>query len=477
MTGKIVLKEEKGEPSTSPRAIHVDKPLELKIGYIGGGSRGWAHALIKDLARCTWFRGEVRLYDIDYAAAQFNAQFGNWVQQHPDNKSAWRYRAVRTLKEALQGADFVFASIQPGPIRFMKHDLEIPMRYGVFQPVGDTTGPGGIVRGFRSVRIHRGFAESVAEHCPKTWVLNFTNPMSVCTRAFHAVFPAIKAYGCCHEVFWTQYFLGKLLAEKRRIPEPGREAVRVNVLGINHFTWIDRAECQGVDLLDLARAHLRKPGVMRFYTEAETMRRCPTVFDSQHRVTFELLHRFGILPAAGDRHLAEFVPWFLTGEKSCLKWGFRLTPYSYRIERWNTGPRVFRRQVQGREPYEIKTSGEEYINQMAALLGLTEFRTNVNLPNRGQMGGIPAGAVVETNALFAKDSVEPIVSGALPPEVNALVYPNVINQEAVVKAALTGDKDLGFRAFASDPLMHRIPLDTAWKMFNEMLKATRFKFA
>jgi galacturan 1,4-alpha-galacturonidase len=476
MTQKIVLKEDKSGPATETLRIEVAQPLEFKIGYIGGGSRGWAHALIKDLARSEWCRGEVRLYDIDHAAAQFNARFGNWVQQHPDNRSTWRYRAVQTLKEALQGVDFVFASIQPGPIEWMRHDVEIPMRYGVYQPVGDTTGPGGIVRGLRSARIYRGFAEAIAEHCPQAWVLNFSNPMAVCTRTLHAVAPGIKAYGCCHEVFWTQFLLGRLMAAKHGGPLPGRADVRVNVLGINHFTWLDRAECRGVDLLELVREYIRQPGVLRFYTEAETLRLCPTVFDCRQRVAYELMRRYDIMPAAGDRHLAEFVPWFLTSEKSCLRWGFRLTPHSFRSQRWKGAPRLFRRQLAGREPYAITGSGEEYMNQIAALAGLTSFRTNVNLPNRGQMEGLPRDAVVETNALFSRNAVEPVQSGALPPEVNALVYPHVVSHEAVVRAALTGDKDLAFRAFAGDPLMHRVPLDDAWAMFNAMLKATRFRF-
>lgn len=475
MRQPLVLKAESCSGQT-PVTRDPGKPVELTIGYIGGGSRGWAHALIKDLALCTWFTGEVRLYDIDQAAAQFNARFGNWVQQHPDNRSRWRYRAVRTLPEALRGADFVFISIQPGPIEYMRHDLEIPMRYGVYQPVGDTTGPGGIVRGFRAVRIFRQFAEAIAEHCPRRWVLNFTNPLSVCTRTLYAVFPGIKAYGCCHEVFFTQQLLGELLAARARIPVPPREELRVNVLGINHFTWIDRAECRGVDLLALAREQARTPAARRLYTPAETRRLCPSVFACRHRVAYELLRRFDVLGAAGDRHLAEFVPWFLTSRDSCLRWGFHLTPYAFRLRRWHEAPRLFRRQMQGRVPYTPAGSGEEYLNQMAALVGLWPCRTNVNLPNRGQMDGLPREAVVETNALFFRDAVEPVASGGLPGAVNAWVYRAVVNQEAVVRAALTGDKDLGFRAFLNDALMHHVPPDRAWRMFDEMLRATRFCF-
>lgn len=473
---RLVLKEQKGASSSLARDIRVDRPVELKIGYIGGGSRGWAPALMQDLARCPWFCGEVRLYDLDHDAARFNAEYGNWIQQRPDALSSWTYRAVPTMKESLRGSDFVFLSIQPGPVEFIQHDLEIPARYGVYQPVGDSVGPGGIIRGFRSVRIYEKFAAAIAEHCPKAWVLNFTNPMTVCTRTLFAVFPQIKAMGLCHEVFGTQHLLASLMSRYLHLPKPPRHSVRVNVLGINHFTWIDRAECEGEDLLQIVRRHTADPRNMRLYTRQQVLAQCPTVFASMHRVAFELMKRFGVLGAAGDRHLAEFVPWFLTGPTSCYKWGFRMTPYSFRINRWNKARQKFIDQMAGHVPFQFDDTGEEYINQMAALVGLTEFRTNINLPNRGQMDGVPHGAVVETNAVFTKNSIDPVASGRLSDPINALVYVQVINQESVVKAALTGDKDLGFRAFINDPLNHRLSLDSAWKMYNEMLKATEFRF-
>jgi alpha-galactosidase/6-phospho-beta-glucosidase family protein len=183
-----------------------------------------------------------------------------------------------------------------------------------------------------------------------------------------------------------------------------------------------------------------------------------------------------VLPAAGDRHLAEFVPWFLTSAKSCYTWGFCLTPYSYRIKRWRTAPREQQRQLDGKDPITLSGSGEEYVNQMAALIGLTSFRTNVNLPNTGQMGGMPKGALVETNALFSQDRVEPVVSGELPSAVNALIHPHVVNHELVIRAVLEGDKDMAFRAFINDPLTQRLALDDAWALFNRMLKATHFRF-
>lgn len=446
----------------------------IRIAYIGGGSRGWAHALMRDLVMCPDFTGEVRLYDIDKPMAELNAKFGNWLQTHPEAASKWKYRAVGSLKAALTGADFVFASIQPGPVEMMKVDLDEPAKFGIYQPVGDSVGPGGCIRALRSIREYRVIAAAIAEHAPQAWTMNFTNPMTVCTRTLYETFPDIKAYGCCHEVFGTQNLLGRAYAAMTKEPAPSRGEIDINVLGINHFTWIDRAVCRGTDLLALLREHMAKPGVVRKYTKRQVTTKS-NFFADHDQVSFELFRRFGVLAAAGDRHLAEFVPWFLTSAESCFRWGFCLTPYSYRVQRFRTAPKGFRATLKKGKFPELARSSEEYLNQMMALTGRGLLRTNVNLPNRGQMQGIPAGAVVETNALFSRDTVEPVASGALPENVNVLVLRHVLNQESLIKAVFNEDKDLAFQAFLGDPLV-RLPVDDAWRLFNTMLKKTRFEF-
>ena len=194
-------------------ASSKEEPTGMKIAYIGGGSRGWAHALMKDLARCSYFSGEVALYDIDYPQAEFNARYGNWIQTHPHAVSNWHYTAVKSLPQALKGADFVFMSIMPGPMELMKYDLHIPQKYGIYHAVGDTAGPAGHIRALRSIKIYRGLTEAIAQYAPKAWILNFTNPMTLCTRTIFKTFPEARAFGCCHEVFSVQK-MGAELVEK-----------------------------------------------------------------------------------------------------------------------------------------------------------------------------------------------------------------------------------------------------------------------
>jgi alpha-galactosidase/6-phospho-beta-glucosidase family protein len=122
-------------------------PIALRIAYIGGGSREWARKLMFDLALCPDLTGEVALYDIDMPAARLNEQLGNWLQERPGVLSRWRYAAAPTLQVTLKGADFVVISIQPGSLELMAQEIALAEEYGLFFPVGDTSGAPGLIRG------------------------------------------------------------------------------------------------------------------------------------------------------------------------------------------------------------------------------------------------------------------------------------------------------------------------------------------
>lgn len=441
--------------------------IQLKIGYIGGGSRGWAQMLMNDLAQFPDLGGDVLLYDLDHAAAQLNARLGNRLQAHPDVVSRWRYTAVDTLAAALTGVDFVFLSIQPGSLDLMAHEIAVAEKYGLFFPVGDTVGAPGLMRGLRSAIIYSGFAREIARHAPNAWVVNYTNPMTICTRTLTRVAPGLKAFGCCHEVFGTQAMLAEIAQQELGLDAlPARAEIEVNVLGINHFTWIDRARYQGHDLLALVRQHMERPGVVRPYTREEVEAK-NYWFTDAYQIKFELFRRYGILAAAGDRHLAEFVPGFTRSPEELFRWGVIRTPVTWRMARNVEAPEKLRALADGKAPFELKSSGEEAVRQIAALVGLGDLITNVNMENRGQVVNLPLGAVVETNAAFGRDRVQPIAAGALPPGVHALVARHVANQELLIDAALERDPERAFQAVFNDPTTN-LPIDQAWAMFNEI---------
>lgn len=443
----------------------------LKIAYIGGGSRDWARKLMIDLALCPDLTGEVALYDIDMDSARLNEQLGNWMQTQPGVRSTWRYTAVSSLRETLHNADFVIISIQPGSLELMRDEIALCEQYGLYYPVGDTTGAAGLVRGLRSASTYKDFAQALAAYCPNAWIINYTNPMSICTRTLTRVAPELKVFGCCHEVFSTQRMLANVASKYLNIELPPRHEIQVNVLGINHFTWVDKATYKGHDLLELLKHHLEQSDVLRDYTQEE-VEAFNNWFHSTDQVKFNLFKRFGILAAAGDRHLVEFLPGFIRSPETLFKWGVIRTPVSYRIERWISAPQKTRDLINGVTPLVLESSGEEGVGMIKALLGLGDLVTNINMENVGQVSNLPLHAIVETNAHFSRDSVVPLSAGALPAGIAPLINQHSANQEIIIEAALTGNTDLAFQAFFNDPSNH-LPLDDSWELFTKMLQVSK----
>lgn len=443
-------------------------PIPLKIAYIGGGSRLWARNLMNDIALCPDLTGEVALYDIDMESAQLNEELGNWMQKQVGVLSAWKYTAVSSLEESLRDADFVIISVQPGPLSLMAEEIGLAEEYGLYFPVGDTTGAPGLIRGVRSVPIFKQFGEAIAAVCPNAWVINYTNPMSICTRTLTRVAPELKVFGCCHEVFGTQELLARVAGQYLEIQPPSREKIHVNVLGINHFTLVDSATYQDHDLLEILRHHLDQPGTLRKYSQTE-VESWKDWFHSAEQVKFTLFKHFGILPAAGDRHLVEFLPGFVRSPETLFEWGVIRTPVSWRIKRWTDAPQQTHNLIDGTTPFVLEPSGEEGINMIRALLGLEDLVTNVNVENIGQISNAPLGAVVETNAHFSQGAIHPISAGALPKGFAPLINQHIANQEMIIESALSGNQELAFQAFFNDPT-NFLTIDVAWELFTKMLQ-------
>ncbi|MCY8718553.1 alpha-galacturonidase LplD [Bacillus sp. S10C12M] len=439
--------------------FHIGTLDHIKIAYIGGGSQGWARSLMSDLSVDERMSGTVALYDLDFEAAQKNEVIGNH-----SGDGRWRYEAVSTLKKALSGADIVIISILPGSLEDMEIDVHLPERCGIYQSVGDTVGPGGIIRGLRAAPMFAEIARAIRDYAPESFVINYTNPMSVCTRVLYKVFPGIKAIGCCHEVFGTQKLLAEMVTERLGVEVLRREEIRVNVLGINHFTWITEASYRHIDLLPIFHEFSAHYGESGYELEGESWR--DSVFRSAHRVAFDLFETYGAIPAAGDRHLAEFLPGPYLKQPEA--WKFHLTPISFRKQDRDEKRKETERLIVQKQGAAGKTSGEEGVNIIAALLGLGELVTNLNMPNQGQVSNLPLQAIVETNAFITRNRVQPICSGALPKGVEMLAARHVSNQEAVAEAALTKDRRLALQAFLNDPLVTIDPSDAA-QLFHDML--------
>lgn len=450
---------------------HDKKVSDIQIAYIGGGSMGWAWTFMTDLSLEDKISGTIRLYDIDEQAAKRNQIIGNSFQNDPDRPGKWDYITSKSLQEALTGVDFVVISILPGTFEEMRSDVHAPEKYGIWQPVGDTAGPGGLMRALRTIPMYVQIAEAIREYSPNAWVINYTNPMSLCVQTLYHVFPEIKAFGCCHEVFNTQKLLAEMCATELGIERIERNEIHVNVLGINHFTWFDRASYQGVDLFPMYRRFIDKYYETGYPEDNQGYLTNP--FACSHRVKFDLFRNYGLIAAAGDRHLAEFMPpIYLKDPETAHSYRFALTSVDYRIEDLHNRQTRSARLLSGEEKLDTAPSGEEGILLIKSLVGLERTVSNVNIPNVGQISNLPLGAIVETNALFEKNHISPVFAGRLPENVKALTTPHVNIHEMVMKAALTYDRALAFKAFMEDPLTV-ISEENGKKLFDEMLENTK----
>ncbi len=469
----------------------------ITIAYIGGGSRAWAHKYFTDLLTQEQLCGELRLYDIDVPAAARNVKYFNKLRRdNPEQvKSDWTCAVYPDVNQALQGADFVVISILPYSFRNMAVDVHYPERTGIWQPVGDTVGPGGYSRMLRTLPTYRFFAKKIREHCPDAWVINYTNPMTMCINTLYREFPEIKAFGCCHEVFGTQGLLARitglylLLSEQGRahflradlhavlqeLAEQGRkdffkdekgirrQEIITNVQGINHFTWIDKAEYQGMDLFPIYAAYVQM--WRQYHAEHKKLKG----YQRKEGVKFELFERYGRIAAAGDRHLAEFIPEdYLTG-KHTKHWGFGLTGVGGRLWGGRMEKLALYWKICPVGKAKFRPSGEEGVKQITALCGLGDLTTNVNLPNIGQQPSLTQGTAVETNALFTEDSVQALPAGEMSEETAALVDRHATCQKAFVEAFFAEDKQALCKAFCSDPAVQRIGEERGTELFEEMI--------
>lgn len=292
-------------------------------------------------------------------------------------------------------------------------------------------------------------------------------------RTLYKTFPGIKAFGCCHEVFGTQKVLAAALEDMLGIEKPDHKDVKVNVVGVNHFTWLTDARYENIDVMEVYKDFCEKYHETGF-TKGKDDNWMNNIFESSNRVKMDLFRKYGSIAAAGDRHLAEYSEGnlYLQSRDQARSWGFDLTPVSWRWENLAERQEKSGKLLSGEEPVKINNTGEEGVNQIRALLGLHTLVTNVNLPNYGQIPNLPLGAVVETNAVFRDDTVTPVFAGNIPMPIYGQITRALTTQEMVVEAAMERNLEKAFAAFRNDPLVSISDAD-AKALFDEMVENTK----
>ncbi|MDQ1432646.1 MAG: hypothetical protein QOF40_3248 [Actinomycetota bacterium] len=447
-----------------------------RITIIGGGSYQWTPKLLIDVVNTDALReAEIVLHDIDPAPLPRMVELAEHLAVL--RGTGMTATATTDRRRALEGADFVVVNISTGGFVSMRHDLEVPERYGVRQSVGDTVGPGGVMRALRNIPVFLDIARDIGEQCPDAWLLNLTNPMTTICRALTRETP-LKTVGLCHEVTITRYLLSLLLGVSFL-------DLTLSVGGVNHLPFVTAIDVAGDDGFELLRAVLAGgadaavaplatavPDGLGYAKVSEGPEW--TTGDLLHnwRVKLELFTRFGVLPGAGDSHLAEFFPNFLTEESAWgERWGISLTTIEDR-ERDQDAHVAELGALLAVDRVDPMPSGEMVAPVIRCLLLDEPGHFPLNIPNEGQVADVPLGSTVESICIVDGGGVRGRDAVSLPAGIAECLRRVSASQELTVDAAVTGDRDAAFSAMLLDPLTSRLGYDAIGAMTDEMLAAT-----
>ena len=413
-----------------------------KIAFIGAGSTVFMKNLIGDaLSMPALADARIALMDIDrkrlaeseLVARKMIASLGvtATLETHMDQR------------RALEGADFVIVAFQIGGYKpCTVTDFDLPKKVGLRQTIADTLGIGGIMRGLRTVPHLWKLAEDMRAVCPQAIMLQYVNPMAINTWALGAKFPEIRQVGLCHSVQGT----AEELARDLDIPSA---SLRYRAAGINHMAFYLNFEAQNPDgtyrdlypaLLDgYSRGAIPKPSSWNA--------RCP------NKVRSEVMTHLGYFVTESSEHFAEYVPWFIKTHRPDLidTFGIPLDEYPIRCEeqiaRWAAQAEEYRKA----DKIVVKPTHEYAATIMNSVVTGAPSVIYGNVPNRGYIPQLPAGAAVEVPTLVDANGLQPTTVNDIPPQLIALMRTNVNVQELTVAALMNEDREHIYHAAMLDP--------------------------
>jgi len=423
-----------------------------KITFIGAGSFGFTRKLAKDILTFPSLEdATLCLMDINAERLEFAQQA---VQRIVDvgNYSA-KVEATQDRAAALQDADYVIVTILVGGTDVWRHDIEIPMKYGVDTNIGDTRGPSGIFRALRTIPVMLDIARDIEKYCPDATMLNYTNPMVMLCRAMNRE-TDIQLTGLCHSVQGTAEMLASWIGAPM-------DEVTYTCAGINHMAWYLDYQWNGEDAYPLIR---------KAVTEQ------PDVYNAE-QVRNEMFLALDHYVTESSGHNSEYNWWFRKRpdliEKYCTH-GTNWNPgeYAYVVKRYEEREENWLEQIQewfAQENIDLERGHEYAAYIINALEGGEPFQFNGNVANKGLITNLPQDACVEVPVWASRKGLEPVHVGALPPQCAMLTNLSAQIEEMVVEAALTGNQRLVYQAIAHDPLTAAVlSLDEIRQMVDEM---------
>ncbi len=432
--------------------------MSFKIAFIGAGSIGFTRRLLADLLTVPEF------HDIEVAFTDINAENLRMVYelcQRDIEANGLPIKITTTLdrREAFRGAKYVINSVRIGMLEAFEMDVNIPLKYGVDQCVGDTLCAGGVLYGQRSAYAALEFCRDIEEvAAPGCILLNYANPNAMVTWMCNK-YSSVKTIGLCHGVQGGHRQIAEALGYRQ-------DEVDIICAGINHMTWYISVKHNGEDLTGkILEAYENDPKLSR--TE---------------KVRIDMLRRFGYYSTESNGHLSEYIPWYRKNEKELLNW--------IDLDVWDHGETggYLRVCQEGRSWFETdfpnwmkeppmqfvpeKRSQEHGSYIIESLETGRIYRGHFNVVNNGAISNLPDDCIVEVPGYVDANGINITRVGDLPLGPAACCMSNINVQRLAVEAAYRGDDLLLKQALMLDPLTGAVCTPPQiWQMADEMLIA------
>lgn len=377
-------------------------------------------------------------------------------------------------RAVLAGSDFVVLSFAKDTVRYRGLDVQLSAKYGIRMCSGDTIGPGGVFRAMRELPVILDCARDIEELCPNAWVINYINPSTVNGMALARFAPKLKAFALCDSLHMPH--VKKLYAERAGLIAPGAALTDdidakfdLRIAGVNHFTWVLKAEYDGRDVLPVIAEAIRQKAA----TETDGG---DTGAKALHNdaIGYHLYELFGNVPACVS-HTKEYLRfWQGHGVKDD-----RIPPLSL----WETEERYARHRdmweqidgfIEGRTPIAayMATFGPDHatdiIENMVGNLGKPFY---INTLNQGAVSNMADDAFLELLCDIDMNGPRPRPVGPMPRGLRGLQEQVLDTHELTAEAVARGDRALLRRALLVDPLTNSIADTEA--LIDDLLDAER----
>lgn len=432
--------------------------MSFKISFIGAGSIGFTRGLLRDLLSVSEFQDiEVSFTDINSSNLQMVTELCQ--RDIDENGLDIKIHATTNRKEALRGARYIFSVVRIGGLEAFGLDIDIPLKYGIDQCVGDTLCAGGIMYGQRGIAEMLEICKDIKEVAEKDCILlNYANPMAMITWACN-VYGGVKTIGLCHGVQGGHRQIAEVLGYKK-------EEIDIICAGINHQTWYISVKHKGEDLTgNLLEAFEEHPE-----------------FRKTEKVRIDMLRRFGYYSTESNGHLSEYVPWYRKRTDEIKEW--------IDLGSWINGETggYLRVCTEGRnwfetdfpnwmkEPpltYKQENRSEEHGSYIIEGLETGRvYRGHFNVVNNGVISNLPDDAIIEAPGYVDRNGINMPHVGDLPLGCAAVCNVSISVQRLAVEAAVKGDDFLLRQAIMMDPLVGAVcnPKEI-WQMTDELLVA------